>query len=98
MSQQRKTKPYLPFDYEGKAAGSGSNLPKAVAIQAVAEGRATEHQQQVALKTIVEDICGYYDLSYDPDSDRDTAFAEGKRHVAAQIVKLTRLNYNEVTK
>ena len=88
MAEQR-SKPWLPFDYE-------LHLPKGVAIQAMAEGRATEQQQILAMKTIVEDICGYYNLSFSPDSDRDTTFAEGKRYVAAQIVKLTRVNYNEV--
>lgn len=85
-----------PFDYGGKSKKNGSsNLPKAVAIQALAEGRATEHQQQVALKCIVEDICGYYDISFQSD-ERMTSFAEGKRFVGAQVVKLTRINYNEI--
>lgn len=87
----QSSKPWLPFKYLEE-----KNLPKAVAIQAVAEGRANEQQQMLALRCIVEELCGYYELSFSPDSERETAFAEGKRFVGAQIVKLTRLNYNEL--
>jgi len=41
---------------------------------------------------IVNQICGTYDLSYRPDSDRDTAFAEGKRMVGLQLVKFSKIN------
>jgi hypothetical protein len=61
------------------------------AIKALAAGVANEGQQQRALGWIVNTLCGTYDLSYRPDSDRNTAFAEGKRHVGMQIVKLTKV-------
>jgi hypothetical protein len=81
--------PWLPWQWE-------DNLPGAVAIQAVAAGQADEAQQKLALTTIVEMICQTYDLSYSPDSERDSAFAEGKRFVGLQIAKLTKLNYSNV--
>jgi hypothetical protein len=62
------------------------------AIQAVMAGRASEEQQRRAMSFIVNQICGTYDLSYRPTSDRDTAFAEGKRFVGLQCVKFSRLN------
>lgn len=62
------------------------------AIQALARGDATADQQRRALDYIINNIAGTYDLSYRPDSDRDTAFAEGKRFVGLQIV--TRLKTN----
>jgi hypothetical protein len=61
------------------------------AIKALAAGVANEGQQQRALGWIVNTLCGTYDLSYRPDSDRNTAFAEGKRHVGNQLVKLTKI-------
>jgi hypothetical protein len=70
------------------------DYPDAAAIQALAQGNATEGQQKRALRFIVEGLCATYDMSYRPDSQRDTDFAEGKRHVGNQIVKLTKVNLN----
>lgn len=55
-------------------------------------GRASEDQQRRAMTFIVHQLCGTYDLSYRPTSDRDTAFAEGKRFVGLQMVKFSRIN------
>lgn len=66
------------------------------AIQAVMYGRASEAQQKRAMTFIVHNICGTYDLSFRPGSDRDTAFAEGKRHVGLQLVKFANLNIARV--
>ncbi len=60
-------------------------------IVAVHDGVATEEQQKAAMKAILVNICGIHDMSYRPDEaggERDTAFAEGKRYVATQILKL----------
>ena len=75
--------PWLPAEYV---------LADAAAIQALARGDATPDQQRRALAWIVQ-CSGYYDLSYRPNEDgnRDTAFAEGKRSVGAQVVKLSNL-------
>jgi hypothetical protein len=62
------------------------------AIQAVMYGRASEEQQKRAMAFIVNQICGTYDLSYRSASDRDTAFAEGKRFVGLQLTKFANLN------
>lgn len=62
------------------------------AVQAVMAGRASEEQQRRAMLFLVNQVCGTYDLSYRPTSDRDTAFAEGKRFVGLQLVKFARLN------
>jgi len=62
------------------------------AIRALAAGVASEGQQRRALEWIITKACGYYDLSFRPgvEGARDTDFAEGKRFVGAQIVKLTK--------
>lgn len=66
------------------------------AIKAMAAGTATPEQQQRAMKWIIETNCGTYDVSYRPDSDRDTTFAEGKRFVGLQIVKLLKLDIEKI--
>lgn len=66
------------------------------AIQAVAQGIASEAQQIRALRFIVEELCATYDNPYKPDSDRDTAFACGKKFVGEQIVKFYKMNINKL--
>ena len=62
------------------------------AVQALARGDAEPHQQQRALRWIIEVVAGAYDASYRPDSERDTCFAEGRRYVGNTIIKATKLN------
>lgn len=78
--------PWTPAKYE---------IHHVVAIQAVAQGTANAEQQQAVMKYIVDNLCGYYDLSFRPGGDegrRDTDFAEGKRFVGSQLVKLMKLD------
>ncbi len=78
-----KAEPWKPADYE---------IADAAAIQAVAQGRASEDQQRRAFRFIVYVICGNYDLPYRPASARDTDFALGKMFVGQQLVKFVNLN------
>jgi len=78
-----KNAPWFPPPYE-KA--------DAKAIKMLADGTATPEQQQRALRWIIENACGTYNLSYHPTSDRDTSFAEGRRFVGLQIVKMLKIN------
>jgi hypothetical protein len=64
----------------------------AAAIQALVRGDASPEQQRRAVDYIINDIARTYDMSYRPNSERDTTFAEGKRYVGAQIVKAINLN------
>lgn len=75
--------PWHPAEWE---------VEDAYAVQAVMYGRASEDQQKRAMSFILNQLCGTYDLSYRPTSDRDTAFAEGKRFVGLQMVKFAQLN------
>ena len=64
-------------------------------IKAVANGRASEHQQMHAMRLIVENIAGTYDQSFRPgalDGQRASDFAEGRRFVGLQLVKLINLD------
>lgn len=55
------------------------------ALRAVARGQATEYQQRRAIDWIIR-ACGTYDLSFRPDSERLTTFAEGKRWAGMTLV------------
>lgn len=66
------------------------------AIQALVAGKATEDQQQRALKWIVENAAQTYDRSFVPGSADQTAFLEGRRDVGRQIVKLTKLKLGAI--
>jgi hypothetical protein len=74
--------PYRPPEYEPKHQG---------ALQALANGTASAHQQRLALDWIVHKACGTYDEPYRPggeDGSRDTTFALGRAFAGRQIVKL----------
>jgi len=84
MPPRKGSDPWLPVAYD-KA--------DAAAIQALRRGEATAGQQLRAIEFIVEVICARNDMSFrpGPEGDRDTAFAEGRRFVGNQIVKLAKL-------
>ena len=65
----------------------------AAAIQALGRGSASTDQQKRALDWIITKCCATYDMSYRPGEDgvRDTAFAEGRRFVGLQVVKLLKI-------
>lgn len=61
-----------------------------MAFKALVAGVANDAQQKRALNWIINQACGTYDLSFRPgiNGERDTSFAEGRRFVGLQIVKL----------
>lgn len=74
--------PHIPAKYDANHAA---------AFQALQRGDATEHQQQQALKWLIEQAAGTYQFHYYP-SDRDTTFALGKAFVGQSVVKLLTLD------
>jgi hypothetical protein len=69
------------------------------AVKALASGSANPEQQVRAIKWIVEEACMYYNLSFCPggeDGRRDSDFAEGRRFVGAEIVKMTKLDLTKL--
>lgn len=70
------------------------DLADAGALQALLRGDASSDMQQRALRFVIESIAGTYEVSYrpGPEGQRDTDFAEGRRFVGLQIVKLLKLN------
>lgn len=87
MSTSDKHAPYKPPLYENADV---------FAIQALAEGAATEDQQKRALNWIINDCCKTYDISYRPGKPDDTVFAEGKRYVGTQLVMMTKLKIGKL--
>lgn len=67
-----------------------------MALKALKAGNANPEQQQRALGWLINTACGMDDLSFRPDSERTTAFAEGKRWVGLQVWKLVNMNINLV--
>lgn len=64
----------------------------AYAMQALLRGEATPEMQRRALDWIINAAAATYDMSFSPDNPNLTAFAEGRRFVGNQIVKLTKLD------
>ena len=60
----------------------------AYAIKALVTGTANEGQQKRAINWIISAAAKTYDVSFSPVSDRETSFAEGRRFVGLQVVKL----------
>ena len=86
MAKTPTAAPWLPFKYEDGDIGT---------IKAWSLGEASPEQQRDAFRLVVERICGTYDMSYRPDSQRDSDFAEGKRHVGNSIIKLTKMKVSK---
>lgn len=61
-------------------------------LKALQTGTANDEQQKIALAWIINQAAATYDQSFRPESDRATAFAEGRRFVGLQIVKLLNLS------
>jgi len=74
---------FKPADYEAADA---------TAIQQLERGEASPELQKRALKWIIEEVCKTNDMSYRPGDTHETAFAEGKRYVGNQIIKMLKLN------
>lgn len=74
--------PWFPTEYEDHHVQ---------AMKALARGDCPEHLQKIALDWIINQACDTFGMSFRPDDmggDRASNFAEGKRHVGNQIVKM----------
>ena len=63
-------------------------IAQVAAIQALSKGIATPDQQTAALHFILVGVCKVDDEPYYPNSDRDTAYACGKRRVGTFVRSL----------
>lgn len=67
-------------------------LADAAAMQALERGEANAEQQKRALGWIINKASLTYESTYSPISDRDSSFAQGRRFVGLQIVKLLKIS------
>lgn len=88
MKDTKQWQPWHPEPYE---------VADAAALQAMQGGNASAPQQQRALKWIIQ-CARTYDSTYFPESSRNTDFAEGKRAVGLQLVKLLNIKLGLIKK
>jgi hypothetical protein len=67
------------------------------AIRALNEGSATEHQQRLALKVIINKISRAQDALYIPGSFDQTAFLNGRAFVGQQLLKFLNIPVGKIT-
>lgn len=72
------------------------DYPDAAALQALARGEARPDQQRRALDWVVKTAAGTYQTSFVPGAPDASAFAEGRRFVGLQVVKLLSLNLEAI--
>jgi hypothetical protein len=89
MATKKEIPPYFRCDYD---------IPTIVSIQSLARGDASEQQQKDAINWLINVAAGTYNTSFSPDGDRQTSFAEGRRFVGQQIVKLLHINASALRK
>ena len=65
------------------------------AFQMLAQGECPPHLQKQALDYMITSVCMTYDQSY-MESDRDTAFCEGRRFCGNTLVKMLKLNAKQL--
>lgn len=90
MPQPKSSAPWMPVKY---------TKADVAALQAMRRKEATPDQQGRAIEYILETICDRNGMSYRPggvEGARDTDFAEGRRFVGNQIVKLTNLPLSKI--
>lgn len=89
MTTKPVVPPYLRCDYD---------IPTVSAVQALSQGAATPDQQKQILNWIINHAAGTYNTSFQVEGDRETTFAEGRRFVGLQLVKLLHLSTNALRK
>ena len=89
VKKREPSKPWMPVPYNDFVIR---------ALKALADGTASESQQKRLLDWWINAACGTYDMSFRPgeDGDRETVFAEGRRFVGLQTVKLLKATIKEV--
>lgn len=73
-------------DYEPGDAG---------AAKALLAGEATPEQQKRFMLWLVNNACGYNEVAWEPENERATSFEAGRRFVAVQVIKITKLNLKD---
>lgn len=69
---------------------------QAGALQALARGQASEHQQRVAYDWLLREAAGIGAQSFRAGDSHATAFMEGRRFVGAQMVAVTMIDIEKL--
>ena len=83
----------MPVDRDSPMMLAPYEKADAYAVRAITEGHANEGQQRRGMAWIINTLACTYDLSYRPEKPLESAFAEGKRYVGMQIVKLANIRF-----
>ena len=67
----------------------------AYAIRGLNAGEATPFQQKLALDWVINEVSRFYDLSF-RDNQKHQDFAEGKRYVAQQIIRVLNMDGQKI--
>ncbi len=85
-----------PLSVKPVDAPAAFTVAQAGSIQALSRGQATEHQQRIAFDWLLKEAAGIGAQSFRAGDSHATAFMEGRRFVAAQIVAITILDINKL--
>jgi len=64
------------------------NDEQEAALRSLLSGTANEGQQKTAVNAIIQTICETNGLGWNPDSNRASDFAQGKRYVGLRILSV----------
>jgi hypothetical protein len=64
------------------------NRTEALAIQALEAGTASESQQKIALRVIVQNVARTHDLDWHPGDQHISSFAAGRRSVGLALLRI----------
>lgn len=67
-------------------------------LKGIQGGDADAGQQTMALNWILHELTRVLDLSYRPDSARDSDVAEGKRYCGLEIIRLLKMTPEQIAK
>ena len=85
MTKKTPRQPWHPSDYQ---------IADIYAVKALAAGTASDVQQKRAWDWILFNVCELREMSFNADNPRVQDFAEGKKFVARQMVKMMNLEVN----
>lgn len=90
-------KPLKPLKLPLASEPAHFGLADAIAVQALAQGKADEAQQLAAWKWILEGACGLPQWAY-RDTPRETDIALGRHFVGQQLVGITKVSISALKK
>ena len=73
-------------------------LVQAEAVKAIYLGQASEYQQRIGMEWIIKSAAMIGGQSFRSGDSHDTAFGEGKRFVAQQIMGLIEMSADDIRK